>query len=176
VTPTAAVRRAGIVGAGTMGSGIAQIAACAGIDTVLCDPVDGAAIRGAERIGEALRRSAQRGRLAPADVEPALARLRTTQRLDDLYGCDLVIEAAPEELGVKRSIFEALDGGCAADAVLATNTSSIPVTAIASAAQRPERVVGLHFFNPVAAMRLAEVIPAAQTTGAVVAAAVAAAE
>jgi 3-hydroxybutyryl-CoA dehydrogenase len=172
----AAVRRIGVVGAGTMGSGIAQIAVCAGIDTVLCDPVDGAAARGAERIGAALRRSAQRGRLTPADAESALARLRTTQRLTDLFGCDLVIEAAPEKLAIKRSIFETLDGGCAADALLATNTSSIPVTAIASAARRPERVVGLHFFNPVAVMRLAEVIPAAQTDEAVVAAAVAAAE
>jgi 3-hydroxybutyryl-CoA dehydrogenase len=176
VTATGAVRRVGVVGAGTMGSGIAQIGVCAGIDTVLCDPVDGAAARGAERIGAALRWSAERGRLAPGEAESALARLRTTQRLDDLFGCDLVIEAAPEKLAIKRSIFERLDGGCAAGAVLATNTSSIPVTAIASAARRSERVVGLHFFNPVARMRLAEVIPAAQTAAAVVAAAVAAAE
>jgi 3-hydroxybutyryl-CoA dehydrogenase len=176
VTTPPAIRRIGVVGAGTMGSGIAQIGACAGIETVLCDPVDGAAIHGAERIGEALRRSAERGRLAPADAESALARLRTTQRLEDLFDCDLVVEAAPEKLGIKRSIFERLDGGCAAGAVLATNTSSIPVTAIASAARRPERVVGLHFFNPVARMRLAEVIPAAQTAAAVVAATVAAAE
>jgi 3-hydroxybutyryl-CoA dehydrogenase len=176
MTATAVIRRVGVVGAGTMGSGIAQIGACAGIDTMLYDPVDGAAARGAEQIGAALRRSAQRGRLAPADAASALARLRTTQRLDDLFGCDLVIEAAPEKLAIKRSIFATLDGGCAPGALLATNTSSIPVTAIASAARHSERVIGLHFFNPVARMRLAEVIPAAQTGAAAVAATVAAAE
>lgn len=175
MSAVAGLRRVGVVGAGTMGAGIAQISASAGIETVLCDPVDGAAARGVQRIGDSLRRSVQRGRLTHADAQAVLARLHTTQRLEDLFGCDLVVEAAPEDLAIKHATFKTLDAGCAPTALLASNTSSIPVTAIAAVARRPERVVGLHFFNPVPAMRLAEIIPAMQTDEATVAAAVAAA-
>ena len=167
------IARIGVAGAGTMGAGIAQVSAVAGIDTVLYDPVAGAAAGGSERVRGALARGVERGRLSAQEASAAMARLRTTERLDDLADRDLVIEAAPEDLALKLAAFGELDVVCAAEAVLATNTSSLAVTAIAGAASRPERVVGMHFFNPVPAMRLAEVIPAAQTADATVATAVA---
>jgi 3-hydroxybutyryl-CoA dehydrogenase len=173
VSAAAPVRRIGVLGAGTMGAGIAQVSACTGAETLLYDPVAGAAVAGAERIRESLARGVARGRLSDGAVRAALGRLRTTDRFSDLFDRELVIEAAPEDLAIKREAFGELDVGCAPDAVLATNTSSIPVTQIAAAALRPQRVVGLHFFNPVPAMQLTEVIPAAQTSAATTAAAVA---
>lgn len=135
----------GVVGAGTMGAGIAQLAAASGFPTRLHDPD-----------GDALERGLARARKRLDDV--AGGRLRPAGALADLAGCDLVIEAAPEELGVKRALFAALGELLAPEAVLATNTSSLLVTAVAAAAPRPERVVGMHFFNPAAVMRLVEVV------------------
>ena len=175
MTAAPPLRRIGVLGAGTMGAGIAQISACSGAQTLIYDPVEGAAGRGADRIRESLARAVTRGRLSDEAARGAMRSLQTTQRLDDLFDRQLVIEAAPEDLEVKRTAFRQLDGGCDGDALLATNTSSILVSEIASATTRPERVVGMHFFNPVPAMRLAEVIPAEQTSAAAIAAAVAAA-
>ncbi len=156
-------RRLGVLGAGTMGSGIAEVGARAGLPTVLCDPVAGAAQRGLGLLRGSLSRAVDRGRIASADADAALERVAPASRIEDLLECDLVIEAAPEDLALKRSAFATLDAGCAPDAILATNTSSIPVTSIAAACARPERVIGLHFFNPVPVMRLLEVVPAEQT-------------
>jgi 3-hydroxybutyryl-CoA dehydrogenase len=151
--------RIGVVGAGTMGAGIAQLGAAAGIATVLHDPVAGALDAGAERIRAGLAKWVEKGR---ADVGAATL-LEAASEPDALAGCELVIEAAPERLELKQELFRSLEEVCGPDVVLATNTSSIPVTSIASALERPENVVGMHFFNPPPLMRLLEVIRADQT-------------
>jgi 3-hydroxybutyryl-CoA dehydrogenase len=157
--PGAAVPSAiGVVGAGTMGAGIAQLACRTGARTLLHDPDPEALERGAERIRAHLRRGAERGRLSAEEAEAAIAALESVPTLEDLAPCGLVIEAAPERLELKRELFTALAGIVAADCVLASNTSSLLVTAMASAAGDPTRVVGMHFFNPPPVMRLLEVV------------------
>jgi 3-hydroxybutyryl-CoA dehydrogenase len=158
------VERIGVVGAGTMGAGIAQLAALARLDTYLHDPVPEALRGGEERLRAALVKGADRGRWTQAEAEAASARLRATPRLDDLAGCELVIEAAPEDLDLKRELFGRLAAVCGAEAVLATNTSSLSVTAISSGLERPERACGMHFFNPPALMRLVEVVAGDRTS------------
>ena len=153
------VERLGVVGAGTMGAGIAQLGCAAGFATVLHDPLPGALEKGEAGARKGLERWLEKGRVD----EGAAGLLETAGSIDGLAGCDLVIEAAPERLELKRELFAELSRICAPDAVLATNTSSIPVTALASAAARPENVVGMHFFNPPPLMRLLEVIRADQT-------------
>ncbi len=153
------VERLGVVGAGTMGAGIAQLGCAAGIPTVLHDPLPDALEKGAAGARRGLERWVEKGRVG----ERAAGLLETAGSVDELAGCDLVIEAAPERLELKRELFAELSRVCGAETVLATNTSSIPVTALASAAERPENVVGMHFFNPPPLMRLLEVIRADQT-------------
>jgi 3-hydroxybutyryl-CoA dehydrogenase len=147
----------GVVGAGTMGSGIAQLAALAGARTLLHDPAEGAVERALERIPAQLERGAERGRWSAGDASAAAGRLERAADLDALAGCELIIEAAPESLSVKHELFAELSR-IAPEAVLASNTSSIPITSIAPAAGDPTRVVGMHFFNPPPLMRLVEVI------------------
>jgi 3-hydroxybutyryl-CoA dehydrogenase len=155
----------GVAGAGTMGAGIAQLACASGARTLLHDPVDEALERGIERIKAQLQRGAARGRMSEAEAASAAARLEAASELEDLAPCELVIEAAPERLELKRELFARLsDGVVPVDCVLATNTSSLPVTAIASAAKRPDRVVGMHFFNPPPVMRLLEVVAGADSS------------
>jgi 3-hydroxybutyryl-CoA dehydrogenase len=149
----------GVVGAGTMGAGIAQLGCAAGYRTVLHDPLPAALAKGEASARSGLARWVEKGR-AGADAGGLLT---VADSLDGLAGCDLVIEAAPERPELKRELFAELSRVCAPDAVLATNTSSIPVTALASAAARPENVVGMHFFNPPPLMRLLELIRAEQT-------------
>ena len=148
----------GVAGAGTMGAGIAQVACLGGFDTYLHDPVPEALERGLAALRKGIQRGAERGRWSETEAEQALARLHPAAELGDLARCDVVVEAAPEDLEIKRELFARLSQVCAADAVLATNTSSLPVTALATAAHRPERVVGMHFFNPVPLMDLLEVV------------------
>ncbi|MBX5470552.1 MAG: 3-hydroxybutyryl-CoA dehydrogenase [Thermoleophilaceae bacterium] len=155
--------RLGVVGAGTMGSGIAQLGVLAGIETWLHDPFADALERGAERLREGLRKGAERGRWGEDEARAAGERLRLALSLEELAGCGLVIEAAPERPDLKRELFARLSEICGDDAVLATNTSSILISSLAAAAARPENVVGMHFFNPPPLMRLLEVIAAAQT-------------
>jgi 3-hydroxybutyryl-CoA dehydrogenase len=142
-----------------MGAGIAQLGCAAGMTVLLHDPVEDALERGAERVRSGLRKWVEKGRAGGDSLEL----LRPASALEDLAGCDLVIEAAPERADLKRELFAALSTICGPEAVLATNTSSIPVTSLAGAAERPENVVGMHFFNPPALMRLLEVIRADQT-------------
>jgi 3-hydroxybutyryl-CoA dehydrogenase len=156
-------QRVGVVGAGTMGSGIAQLACLAGMEALLHDPVEDALRRGAERLREGLAKGAERGRWSAQQADAAAARLRPAAAFEELSGCGLVIEAAPERADLKRDLFARLSEICATDTVLATNTSSIPVTSLAAAAARPENVVGMHFFNPAPLMRLLEVIAANQS-------------
>ncbi|HYV16092.1 MAG TPA: 3-hydroxyacyl-CoA dehydrogenase NAD-binding domain-containing protein [Conexibacter sp.] len=148
----------GVLGAGTMGGGIAQLACLAGARTLLHDPVPEALARGVETLRANLAKGAERGRWSGADAEAASARLEPVDALDALAPCELIVEAAPERLDLKHGLYAQLSQIVAPDCVLATNTSSIPVTAIAAAATHPERVVGMHFFNPAPLMRLLEVV------------------
>ncbi len=152
------VERVGVVGAGTMGAGIAQIAALGGYRTVIYELDSKALSHGLEQLRAALRRGAERGRWREQDAIDALERVETDTIVEVLKDCDLVIEAAPEDLDLKRNLFERLASVCGPDAVLATNTSSLSVTAIASAIPEPARIVGMHFFNPPALMQLVEVV------------------
>jgi 3-hydroxybutyryl-CoA dehydrogenase len=149
----------GVVGAGTMGAGIAQLGAAAAIRTLLHDPLPEALERGTQSAQRGLAKWAEKGEVGPGAGDL----LEPVSKLDDLAPCDLVIEAAPERAELKRDLFGALSMVCGDDVVLATNTSSIPVTSLASAAARPEHVVGMHFFNPPPLMPLLEVIRADQT-------------
>lgn len=165
------IRTVAVVGAGTMGSGIALVAARAGYEVRVYD-VDAASLdRGLRRVGEGLEKAVQKGRLPAAELDAVRARVRGDTRLEAaLEGADLVIEAAPEELELKKRLFASISAVARPDAILATNTSSLPVTEIASAASRPERVVGLHFFNPPAVMPLLEIVVGERTAPLVVAA------
>jgi len=154
----------GVVGAGTMGAGIAQVAAQAGMETFLCDISQEFVDKGLGRIRSFLQRSRERGKLEEKEERQILARLKGTLRLEDFKGCALVIEAAPEKLELKHETFQRLDGICGAEALLATNTSSLSVTAIAAATKKPERVLGMHFFNPPPLMALVEVIQGDRTS------------
>jgi 3-hydroxybutyryl-CoA dehydrogenase len=147
-----------------MGAGIAQLACLGGLDTYLHDPDPDALARGASQLREALDRGAERGRWTAAAAEAAAARLHEARELEGLAGCDLVIEAAPEDLELKRHLFARLAGVCGPQAILATNTSSLSVTGIAAGLERPERACGMHFFNPPALMRLVEVVPGQETS------------
>jgi 3-hydroxybutyryl-CoA dehydrogenase len=152
------VERVGIVGAGTMGAGIAQIAALGGYETFLYEIDEKQLGRGLEMIRNGMRRGAERGRWTEAEATEALERLRSDTLIELLRECDLVIEAAPEDLDLKRNLFDRLAATCGPETVLATNTSSLSVTAIAAAVPEPHRIVGMHFFNPPALMELVEIV------------------
>ena len=158
------VERVGVVGAGTMGAGIAQIAALGGYETRLHDPDPAALEAGTVRLRSALAKGAAKGLWNEAEAEAANDRVGAAASLADLAGCELAIEAAPENLELKRELFAALAGACGPSAILASNTSSLPVTAIAADLPRPERVVGMHFFNPPALMKLVEVVATARSS------------
>jgi 3-hydroxybutyryl-CoA dehydrogenase len=160
----AGIEPIGVAGAGTMGAGIAQLACLGGFKTLLHDPDSGALGDGERRARAALLEGADRGRWSRPEAEAASARLVAAVAFEDLAGCGLVIEAAPERLELKRQLFGRLAEACGDDAILATNTSSLSVTAIAAAAPRPERACGMHFFNPPALMRLVEVIAGDETS------------
>jgi 3-hydroxybutyryl-CoA dehydrogenase len=152
----------GVIGAGTMGAGIAQLACLSGAETWLHDPVADALERGAQSIERQLARGVERRRIDQATAEATVARLRPAASIEQLASCELVIEAAPEKLELKQALFAQLSETVVSpECVLATNTSSLLVTAIASAARHPERVVGMHFFNPPPVMRLLEVVAGA---------------
>jgi 3-hydroxybutyryl-CoA dehydrogenase len=170
------VSQVGVVGAGTMGRGIAQVAALGGYATVVYDAVEGAAEAGAAALREALAKGAARGRWSEEDAAAAAERVRVATVLADLDGCGLAIEAAPEKVELKREIFTGLAEALGPEAVLATNTSSLRVADIAAGVPHPERVVGMHFFNPPALMKLVEVVATEEATDAALAAATEVAE
>jgi 3-hydroxybutyryl-CoA dehydrogenase len=153
----------GVVGAGTMGSGIAQLGCLAGYDVVLHDADTVALASGADRIEAALAKGAGKGLWTPEEAASAASSLSADPVLEGLAGCDAVIEAAPEDLVLKRKLFSDLARVCGPDAILATNTSSLPVTEIAAEVPGPERVCGMHFFNPPPLMRLVEIVAGDQT-------------
>jgi 3-hydroxybutyryl-CoA dehydrogenase len=153
-----ALERIGIIGAGQMGTGIAHVLALAGYDVVLDDVNKDALGKALDRIEKNMQRQAAKGAIAEDAIAPALARIRTTQSLDDLKDRELVIEAATEDEAVKKKIFQELSPRLNDKAIIATNTSSISVTRLAASSDRPERFIGLHFMNPVPLMQLVEVI------------------
>ena len=152
------IRTIGVVGAGTMGHGIAQVAARSGYQVILVDAVPAALERGQAQIDKGLERLVAKGKLAAEDRDQALGRLTTGGDLAALAGADLVVEAVVEREEVKRNVLSELDRVCPAHAILATNTSSISITRLAGATSRPEKVIGMHFMNPVPVMQLVEVI------------------
>jgi 3-hydroxybutyryl-CoA dehydrogenase len=157
------IRRIGVLGAGTMGAGIAQVATEAGLEVAVHDPVDGAFDRARTLIAGFLARRVKKEQLTEDAARAVLARLSPASSLEELATADLVVEAIPEELKLKRNAFRRLDAAAPAGTILATNTSSLSVTRIARETEHPERVVGMHFFNPVPLMRLVEVVAAPGT-------------
>ncbi|MDS0298766.1 3-hydroxyacyl-CoA dehydrogenase NAD-binding domain-containing protein [Halogeometricum sp. S1BR25-6] len=162
------VETVGVVGAGTMGNGIAQVAATSGYDVVMRDIEDEYVERGLDSIEDSLSRFVRKEELSQSEADDALDRVRGTTELPDLAAADLVVEAAVEEMDVKRDIFADLDEIVDEDVVLATNTSTLSITAIAAATNRPEKVVGVHFMNPVPVMKGVEVVVGEKTGPAVV--------
>ncbi|MEO8285727.1 MAG: 3-hydroxyacyl-CoA dehydrogenase NAD-binding domain-containing protein [Chloroflexota bacterium] len=153
-----------VLGAGTMGSGIAQLAAQSGFDVLMYDVKDEFVQRGMGNIKNALQSRVDKGKMDAAEMDAILGRINTTVERDDAAAADLIIEAAPEDVDLKREIFSSLSAQCSPGTILATNTSSLSITSIAAAAKRPERVVGLHFFNPAPVMPLVEIISATGTS------------
>ncbi|MFH8464810.1 3-hydroxyacyl-CoA dehydrogenase family protein [Streptomyces sp. NPDC017991] len=153
-----------VIGAGLMGSGIAQVAAQAGWDVVLRDVTDAALTRGTDGIKASYDKFVSKGKLDAGAAEEALGRITTTTDLDAVADVDLVVEAVFEKLEVKHEIFRTLDKLVKDETVLASNTSAIPITKIAAATERPERVVGVHFFSPVPMMRLCELVRGYKTS------------
>ena len=162
------IKRVGVVGGGQMGGGVAELTAKAGLRTVVREVSPEVAERSRAGIQKSLDRALERGKLDEAAHEAALGNLSFTTEIGDLGDCDLVVEAVVESFDLKAEIFQALDEVVVSpDAVLATNTSSIPIIDIAMATGRPERVIGMHFFNPAPVMKLVEVIPSVRTDPAV---------
>jgi 3-hydroxybutyryl-CoA dehydrogenase len=147
-----------------MGSGIAEVCARAGYDTLVREVNDQYLANGLERVEQSLQTAVQRGKLTSADLDEVHSRLRGTTKLEDFADRDLVIEAAIEDLQLKKDLFAQLDQICPPQAILASNTSSIPIIHLAVATRRPDRVLGMHFFNPVPAMKLLELVRALTTT------------
>jgi len=154
----------GVVGAGTMGNGIAQAAARAGFDVVLRDVADDFLARGMAAIDKSLQRDVDKERLTIDDKQTIVGRIRTTTDLADLRDAIIVVEAVTEQLAVKSEVFKALDAIVQGGAILASNTSSISITKLAAITQRPDKVIGMHFMNPVPVMKLVEIIRGAATS------------
>jgi 3-hydroxybutyryl-CoA dehydrogenase len=152
------VRRIGIVGAGQMGRGIAQVAAAAGCDVTLCDSTLALAEGGKAQIATALGKLVDKGKMSTADRDALLARVHVAEGVAGLAGADLAVEAATENLEIKLGIFRDADRALPAGAILASNTSSISITKLGAATSRPERVIGMHFMNPVPVMKLVEIV------------------
>ena len=154
----------GVVGSGTMGNGIAQVAARAGYSVVMRDVKDEFLQRGLAAIDKSLQRDVDKGRLSPEEKASITARIKTTTAIESLSGASFVIEAVTEDLNVKTELFKALDEIATPETILASNTSSISITRLAAATRRPDKVVGMHFMNPVPVMKLVEVIRGVATS------------
>ena len=165
------IRKIGIVGAGTMGHGIAQACAVAGLDVVLIDIQEAAVLHGLAAVTTSLDRLLKKDRISATDKDEALRRIHGTTDYDALGDCDLIVEAATENERVKNEILKEMDERAKPGAILASNTSSISITKLAAATSRPDRFIGIHFFNPVPMMALVELIRGLQTSDATVAAA-----
>jgi 3-hydroxybutyryl-CoA dehydrogenase len=162
------VKTVGVVGCGTMGSGICEVCAKAGLDVVFHEVSEEAVAAGQERIARSIGRGVERGKMERDEADQLLARISSTTTLDGLAGCDLVFEAVPEYLDLKKEVFQELDRVLPAEAILATNTSSLPVIDMAVATSRPDRVIGFHFFNPAQVMKLVELVHTVATDAGVI--------
>lgn len=159
-----AISTVGVIGAGQMGSGIAQVAAMSGLEVVLQDLSSESLAKGKARIEQSLLKLVEKAKLSKEEASAAKNRIKATQHLEDLSRCDLVIEAAVENPEVKAEIFRTIDKICRDDVILASNTSSISITQIAAVTKRPDKVIGMHFMNPVPVMKLVEVIRGLRTS------------
>jgi len=157
------VEKVGVVGAGQMGAGIAQVCAAIGKKVVLCDIKQDFVDNGMKTINRNLSKSVSKERISQDDMDKTLENIQTTLELSDLYECDIIIEAIVENVDIKKNLFRNLGESCKDGAILASNTSSIPIGILAEASGRPEMVVGMHFMNPVPVMKLVEVIRAKST-------------
>ena len=157
------MRNIGIIGAGTMGNGIAHVSALSGFNTVLLDLNEDFLNKGLATIEGNLRRQVKKEKISQAEMDTALMTINSTTDYDNLSVCDVLIEAATENQSVKEKIFTTMDNVCKENAILATNTSSISITAIAEVTSRPEKVIGMHFMNPVPIMQLVEVVRGKKT-------------
>ena len=158
------IERVGVLGCGLMGSGIAHVCAQAGYDVLVREVEEAYWKKGIEKIGSFMGKAVEKGKMEAADREAALSRLSGTTALEDLAGCDLVIEAVIEDIEEKNAMFRTLDGLCPEHTIFASNTSSLTIVEMAAATNRPDRTVGLHFFNPVPVMKLVEVVRAITTS------------
>jgi 3-hydroxybutyryl-CoA dehydrogenase len=159
-----AIKTLGVVGAGTMGSGIAQVAAQIGLAVVICDVSSKSLERAMRNINQRIQREVEKGRLAAETGQQVISRIKATRELSDLSDTDFVVEAATEDLTVKSNLFQQLDRITRPQVVLSTNTSSISITRLAASTSRPDRFIGMHFMNPVPVMKLVEVIRGAATS------------
>jgi len=167
------IKKIGVLGAGTMGAGIAQVSLEAGFDVILIDVVPEILDKAIKGLNKNWGKAVEKGKKTAGDVAKYTAALKTSTDTADFKDVDIVIEAIVENIDIKKKVHAQLAGICKPDAILATNTSALSITEIAAATSRPDKVVGMHFFNPVPVMRLVEVIPGAETTDDVVAATVA---
>jgi 3-hydroxybutyryl-CoA dehydrogenase len=164
------IKKVGVVGAGTMGAGIAQVTAEAGYEVILVDLTEEFVNRGMETILKNWGRAVKKGIRTDEEVNNIKLRLTGTTDYDNLKDCQLIIEAVVEKMSVKKELFGKLDGICPAETILASNTSALSITELAASTSRPGQVIGVHFFNPVPAMKLVELIPGAVTTAEIIAA------
>lgn len=153
-----AVEKVMVIGAGQMGSGIAQVSAQAGLQVILNDIKDEFTQKGINTIKKNLSRNVEKGKLTQDEMDAVLSRIETSTNLEDVRTCDMAIEAATENMEIKLQIFRTLDANAPSHAILASNTSSLPITEIAAVTKRPAQVIGMHFMNPVPVMKLVEVI------------------
>ncbi len=165
-----AIRKVGVLGAGLMGSGIAEVCAKAGYDTRVREVSDELVQKGLGRIEASLAKAVEKGKLPAADRDAAWKRIDATTRLEDLADCDILIEAIVENLDVKKETYRTLDASCKPETIFCSNTSSLTITEMSAATKRPDRFAGLHFFNPVPVMKLVEVVRTIATSEATAAA------
>ena len=157
------MKNIGIIGAGTMGNGIAHVSALSGFNTILLDVNRDFLKKGLKTIEVNLQRQVKKEKINQSEMNSAIKKIKSTTDYNNLSVCDIVIEAATENTSVKEKIFKSMDTICKSDAILATNTSSISITAIAEVTTRPEKVIGMHFMNPVPIMKLVEVVKGEKT-------------
>jgi 3-hydroxybutyryl-CoA dehydrogenase len=158
------IKNVAVVGGGTMGSGIAHVFALSGFSVTLIEANQAIADKAVAGIAKNLDRQVQKASITAADKDAALARIRKALKVEDAAGCQLVVEAVPEVMSIKRDVFSRLDAACGKEAILASNTSSLPITAIASSTTRAPKVIGMHFMNPVPVMKLVELIRGLETS------------
>ncbi|MDZ7261209.1 MAG: 3-hydroxyacyl-CoA dehydrogenase family protein, partial [candidate division KSB1 bacterium] len=158
------IYKAAVVGGGTMGGAIAQVITYSGLPVVIKDINQEAVDRALAKVRSIYESRVKKGKMSPEEIEPKIALASGTLSYDDFRDVDIVIEAVPEDINIKKKVFQELDAACPASTILATNTSALSISEIASATKRPDKVIGMHFFNPAHVMKLVEVIPGLQTS------------